>query len=128
MNAKALLYIGLPLVLLAMLYFAVKPKPTPEIAKVAPPAAAPALPSAPAPAPAAPSPPAASTASAEPAAVQPPPAQAPALAPVESKPLTFALVARNNKLVSGPAVIKVQKDDEVTITITSDKADKLHLH
>jgi plastocyanin len=67
-------------------------------------------------------------ASADPYAAQAPVAAPPAQPPAEPKPLAFALVARNNKLVSGPAVIKVQKGDEVTITITSDKADKLHLH
>lgn len=147
MNAKALLYIGLPLLILAALYVALKPARLPETPAAT--SIAPAPPATPAPATAAPAPasatavqpgasattavPAASAAdakapTAEPAATAASNPAPPAAAPGEATPLVFALVARNNKLVSGPPVIKVQKGDEVTITITSDKADKLHLH
>jgi plastocyanin len=38
------------------------------------------------------------------------------------------IVVKQGKRVSGPAVIKVQQGDEVTLHITSDAADEFHLH
>lgn len=38
------------------------------------------------------------------------------------------IVVHQGKRVSGPAVIKVQQGDEVTLRITSDTADEFHLH
>ncbi|MFZ1904160.1 MAG: cupredoxin domain-containing protein [Steroidobacteraceae bacterium] len=38
------------------------------------------------------------------------------------------IVVHQGKRVSGPAVIKVQQGDEVTLHITSDTADEFHLH
>jgi plastocyanin len=38
------------------------------------------------------------------------------------------IVVHQGKRVSGPAVIKVQQGDEVTLHITSDAADEFHLH
>jgi hypothetical protein len=37
-------------------------------------------------------------------------------------------VVKDGKVVSGEPVIKARQGDEVTIVITSDKADELHLH
>jgi plastocyanin len=38
------------------------------------------------------------------------------------------IVVHHGKRVSGPAVVKVQQGDEVTLHITSDAADEFHLH
>ena len=43
-------------------------------------------------------------------------------------PQVFELLIRRGRLVSGPSVIKVHKDDEVIIRLTSDASDDVHLH
>lgn len=43
-------------------------------------------------------------------------------------PNTFELGIQGKKLVSGPATIKVNQDDEVTIKITSDESEEFHIH
>lgn len=40
----------------------------------------------------------------------------------------IALVVQAGKLVSGPSVIKLKRDDPVLLTIVSDAADELHVH
>lgn len=40
----------------------------------------------------------------------------------------FSLVVKDNKLVSGPKVIRLKRDDQVTLNILTDRADELHLH
>jgi hypothetical protein len=68
------------------------------------------------------------------------PASTPALPVLQSAPVApaqdvatraapqFELVVRGRKLVSGPAVLRVQQDDPVIIGVTSDEAEELHLH
>jgi FtsP/CotA-like multicopper oxidase with cupredoxin domain len=51
-----------------------------------------------------------------------------ALAPAPAPPQIFDLVIRRGRLVSGPAVIQVHQGDEVTIHLTADASDELHLH
>lgn len=46
----------------------------------------------------------------------------------QSNVKTFELVVKNKKLVSGPKTIKVNQGDEMTIKITSDEAEELHIH
>lgn len=58
--------------------------------------------------------------------VQPRVASSPAPAP--SGPFEVDLVVKAGKLVSGDPVVKVRQGDEVTLRITSDKADEVHLH
>ncbi len=41
---------------------------------------------------------------------------------------TFDLVVKAKELVSGPEVLQVIKGDQVTINITSDEDEELHLH
>ncbi len=41
---------------------------------------------------------------------------------------SFDLVVKNKKLVSGPDTLKVTEGDQVTINITSDEDEELHLH
>lgn len=56
--------------------------------------------------------------------------------PVESSPAatssaqtkTFELVVKSRKLVSGPDTITVTQGDNVTIRITSNEEEELHLH
>lgn len=45
-----------------------------------------------------------------------------------ANPNTFNLVIKEKKVVSGPATIKVNQGDEVTINITSDEAEEFHVH
>lgn len=40
----------------------------------------------------------------------------------------FTLVVKGGKVVEGPKVIKLKRDDAVTLNITADRADELHLH
>jgi hypothetical protein len=40
----------------------------------------------------------------------------------------FELVVKNGKLTSGPTVMKVHEGEQVTLRITSDHSDELHLH
>lgn len=41
---------------------------------------------------------------------------------------TFDLVVQNRKLVAGPDTLQVTEGDEVTINITADEDEELHLH
>jgi hypothetical protein len=41
---------------------------------------------------------------------------------------TFDLVVQNKKLISGSKVLSVQQNDNVTIHITADQDEELHLH
>jgi plastocyanin len=43
-------------------------------------------------------------------------------------PNTHELIIQGKKLVSGPATIKVNQGDEVTIKITSDETEEFHVH
>jgi plastocyanin len=45
-----------------------------------------------------------------------------------AKPNVFDIVVQRGRRVSEPAVIKVHQGDEVTLHITTDSADELHLH
>lgn len=40
----------------------------------------------------------------------------------------FDLIVKNKKLVSGPETIQVTEGDQVTINITNDEDEELHLH
>ena len=42
--------------------------------------------------------------------------------------VTIELVARSGRRASGPDVVRLKKGDLVTLTVTSDVADELHLH
>lgn len=64
--------------------------------------------------------PLAATAETQPAAVPPPPA-----APTAQR---FELVVKDKKLISGPAVLSVVQGTPVTLGITVDHHDELHLH
>ena len=57
----------------------------------------------------------------------PVPAVVPAT-PVAPAPQVFELVVKDKKLVSGPAVISVPEGTPVTLRITVDHHDELHLH
>jgi hypothetical protein len=41
---------------------------------------------------------------------------------------TFDLVIKNKKLISGPETIQVRENDQVTLNITSDEDEELHIH
>lgn len=60
-------------------------------------------------------------------AVAQPEAPAPAVSPVAAAQ-TFELVVQNKALVSGPQVISVLQGTSVTLRITVDHHDELHLH
>lgn len=102
----------LPLVavgVLALLFVLMRPKPpTPVVA--AAPVAAPAAPDA------------GMATSAAPAVVVEPPQ------PTGPAPQTIELVVKDKKLVTGPQVISVAQDTSVTLRITVDRHDELHLH
>ena len=49
-------------------------------------------------------------------------------APAAPAPQTFELVVKDKKLVSGPQVISVTQGTPVTLRITVDHHDELHLH
>lgn len=57
---------------------------------------------------------------------------APVLAPTAilqpPPPVVHELRVANGQRVAGPAVIQVREGEEVTLKITSDRADELHLH
>lgn len=101
----------LPLIavaVLAVLFVVMRPKPSASLAAVSPAAAIPA--------------PAAIAGTVEAGAVAAPPA------PTGPVPQTFELVVKDKKLVSGPQVISVAQDTPVTLRITVDHHDELHLH
>lgn len=50
------------------------------------------------------------------------------LLPAKPVPQVFELVVKNKKLLSGPAVISVPQGTPVTLRITVDHHDELHLH
>lgn len=64
----------------------------------------------------------AATATATPA---PPP---PAATAVPIGPRLFQVELKDNRIASGPTVLKVSQGDEVLLRVTADKADELHLH
>jgi len=55
----------------------------------------------------------------------PPPAQVSVL---YARPNVFDIVVKGGKRVSEPAVLQAHQGDEVTLRITSDTTDELHLH
>src|SRR5688572_13533296 len=67
-----------------------------------------------------------------PDAPAPPPAVTPpvqqAAPPVTPARKVFELVVTGGRLTSGPEVIQVQHGDAVTLRVTADRADELHLH
>lgn len=44
------------------------------------------------------------------------------------EPVAVAWVLQSGRLVGGPSVIRVKRDDSVAIIIVSDRADELHVH
>ncbi len=44
------------------------------------------------------------------------------------KPQEFQITIKENKIVSGNSVIRVKRDQEVKLKVTSDVAEELHLH
>lgn len=46
----------------------------------------------------------------------------------DGKGPVFDIVVQQGKRVSGPAVLKVQQGEDVTLHITTDSADEFHLH
>ncbi|MGH8458201.1 MAG: hypothetical protein ACRESV_02520 [Nevskiales bacterium] len=57
------------------------------------------------------------------------PATPPATPPTPiATPRVFELRVEHGRLVSGPAVIQVGQGEQVTLQVTSDHADELHLH
>jgi FtsP/CotA-like multicopper oxidase with cupredoxin domain len=64
----------------------------------------------------------------------PPAAESPEMAPpvaapsLPLQPKVFELTVSGSKLTAGPDVIKVVVGDEVTLRVTADRADELHLH
>lgn len=99
MNKSPLLYFGLGLALLAGLFLWLRPAPVTTPA----PAVLAAVP----------------TAQMAPAA--PPLPAAPA-------PQVYSLVVRKGRRVSGPELIQMHAGDPVTLEVTSDQPDELHLH
>jgi hypothetical protein len=47
---------------------------------------------------------------------------------VTSDVMHVDLVVAHGRLVSGPTVVKVMKNDRVVLSVTSDRADELHVH
>lgn len=45
-----------------------------------------------------------------------------------SEPAPIHLVVKDGKLVSGPNLVKLKRDDPVVLTIVADVADELHVH
>ena len=62
-----------------------------------------------------------------PPATPPPPTES-AVPAVEPQPKTLDVVVRNGRRVSEPAVLKVKQGDDVTLRVTSDAPDEMHLH
>jgi hypothetical protein len=54
--------------------------------------------------------------------------EAPVAAPAAAAPREVDMVVKGGRLVSGDATIKLRQGDELTLRVTSDKADELHLH
>jgi len=104
MKARSLLYLTLPIVLLAALYFVLKPQRAPESRQVL-----------------------AETAATAPASVATAPAAAELRVP-HPMPNTFDIVVQGGRRVSGPAILNVRQGEDVTIRISSDRAEELHLH
>lgn len=55
---------------------------------------------------------------------------APAMAPAAAaaQPHRYEMVIRNGRKLSGPEVIRVDQGEQLTLVITSDHADELHVH
>jgi len=58
--------------------------------------------------------------------LRPPPPPRPAAVPPPSR--AFSLEVRQGKLVAGPAVLRVDQGDAVSISVRSDQPDEFHLH
>ena len=99
MNKSPLLYFGLGLALLAGLFLWLRPAPV-----------------------AAPVP---TVLAAVPTAQVPPATSA---TPAVSAPQVYSLVVRKGQRVSGPELIQVHAGDQITLEVTSDQPDELHLH
>jgi hypothetical protein len=110
-KVKPLLYLVLAMALLGALYALVKPQSTVDLAR--PGAAKPAPADSQLATPATPAPVAQPT--------------APVGVP-DAKPDSFDIVVQRGRRVSEPAVLQVHQGDEVTLRITADVADELHLH
>lgn len=104
MKARSLLYLTLPVAAVAAMYVAVKPQRAAETRPTA--QAATAL--------------AATPTAAAPAADQ--------VRVLYAKANTFDIVVKGGRRISEPAILKVQKGDEITLRITADVADEFHLH
>ena len=137
MKVKTLLYLALPVVVLWTLYVILKPQRAAE--SPLPPDGRPALLAPERVTPASPAPMTSERATSQsPAATAPEPATSAsqvAKAPeadqgrvVTSSPNTFDIVVRGGVLISEQAPLKVRKGDEVTLRITTDRADEFHLH
>ena len=48
--------------------------------------------------------------------------------PAAAEVQQIALVVKDGKLVSGPKVVRLKRDDQVNLSITSDRADEVHVH
>ena len=59
---------------------------------------------------------------------QAPAPSVPAAVPAPAAIAVIELVVRNSRLAAGPPVVSVRLGDTVTLRITSDRADDLHLH
>lgn len=118
---KLLAYLVVVLAVLGALFVFFKPQRAPEVqtAQTTAPAAGPGV-AAPAPS-AAPSPSATSGAAV-------PAAPAAAVAAPAAAGKVFDLVVRGGRLVSGPTVVKVEQGDDVTLNVTADTNDELHVH
>jgi FtsP/CotA-like multicopper oxidase with cupredoxin domain len=127
---RSFFFLAIAAAILGGLFFLFKPGRLAEEPRVA------ALPQAAAPAAKAPNASSASTQPTAPGAPAPqppaaqPPVPQPATAPAapSAGPREVTLVVKAGKLVSGDPVIQVRQGDEVTLHITSDKADELHMH
>jgi pyruvate/2-oxoglutarate dehydrogenase complex dihydrolipoamide acyltransferase (E2) component len=114
---KLFAYLAALVVVLAALFQIFKPAESTSQATVAGSLPATASADVPVPAPA--------TASAPATAPAPAPAPAPAN---DAADVRIDLVYAGGKLASGPTVSKAKQDDRISLSVTSDTADELHLH
>lgn len=49
-------------------------------------------------------------------------------APISAEEQQVALEVKDGKLVSGPKVVRLKRDDQVKLTVVTDRADELHVH
>jgi FtsP/CotA-like multicopper oxidase with cupredoxin domain len=116
---RSFLFLAVAAAILGGLFFLFRPAHLAEETRVAAASAPAAITSAPA-----------SAAPIAPLAPAPQPQPQPATAAPQAAPAPreVELVVKSGKLVSGEPVIKVREGDEVTLRITSDKADEVHMH